>query len=403
MTRILPRTVPHPSRRLRVRGGPAKAVTIADLQAMALRRLPRFSAEYLEGGAEDERALDWNRCAFDAYPMAPRVLRDISAVDLGTTVLGQPAALPMAIAPTGFNGLLWPDGDRALARAAARAGIPFGQSTVSNATIGHIAGVSGLRHWFQLYVYGPDTVWQALVDTAAAAGCEALVVTVDTPVLGNREWDRRNYAGVDRLTLSAKADILRHPEWLWRTVLRQGRLPGFPNLEPFAPTGQRDLFGISAWTRANMRTEMDWRLLARIRERWAGKLLIKGIQHLDDLRLAIDAGADGVVLSNHGGRQLDRAATPLHLIAPARAVTGPDFTILVDSGFRRGADIVTALALGANAVLTGRATLYGLAAGGMDGAARAIAILREEMHRTMQILGVTRVADLSPAIFARKP
>ena len=187
---------------------------------MALRRLPRFSAEYLEGGAEDERALTGNRAAFDDFRMAPRILRDISSVDLSTTLLGKPMALPFGIGPTGFNGLLWPDGDRALAAAAGAAGIPFGQSTVSNASIAHVASVPGLRHWFQLYCYGPDTVWQSLLDSAQAAGCEALVVTVDTPVIGNREWDRRNYAAPGAPSLSAKLDMLRHPGWLWRTIVQ---------------------------------------------------------------------------------------------------------------------------------------------------------------------------------------
>lgn len=394
--------VAGPRRRLVSRGPAARAETIDDLRAMALRRLPRFSAEYLEGGAEDERTLHGNRAAFDDYTLHHRVLCDIRDVDPGVTLWGRRMALPFGIGPTGFNGLLWPDGDRVLAQAAAAAGIPFGQSTVSNATIPHIAAVPGLRHWFQLYCYGPDSVWETLVDTAAAQGCEALVVTVDTPVLGNRAWDRRNYAGPAQLSLSARLDALRHPGWLWRTILRPG-MPRFPALEPFAPPGQRDLFGVAAWTAANMRLEMDWAMLARIRARWPGKLVVKGVLHLDDLRAAVDAGADGVVLSNHGGRQLDRALAPLHLIAPARAAVGPGFAILVDSGFRRGADVVVARALGADAVLMGRATLYGLAAGGPAGVARAIAILRAEVVRTLQLLGVTRMDALSPAVFARGP
>ncbi|MDP2085098.1 MAG: alpha-hydroxy acid oxidase [Gemmobacter sp.] len=395
--------VTGPRRRWVSRGAVARAETIDDLRAMALRRLPRFSAEYLEGGSEDERTLHGNRAAFDDYAVVQRVCRNISAVDLGVDLWGRRMALPFGIAPTGFNGLLWPDGDRVLAEAAAEAGIAFAQSTVSNATIAHVAGVPGGRHWFQLYCYGPDSVWETLVDTAQAQGCEALVVTVDTPVLGNRAWDRRNFAAPAHLSLSARLDILRHPHWLWHTVAKRGRLPGFPNLEPFAPEGKRDLFGISDWTRSNMRLDMDWAMLARIRARWPGKLLVKGVLHMDDVRAAIEAGADGVVLSNHGGRQLDRALAPLHAVAPARAVAGPGFPILVDSGFRRGADIVMALALGADAVLLGRATLYGLAAGGRVGAARAIAILTAEVRRAMQLLGAPRVADLTPGIFGRGP
>ena len=376
----------------------ARAQTIGDLRAMAMRRLPRFSAEYLEGGAEEEVTMRRNRAAFDAHIFKPRVIRDVSRRDLSRTVLGQKRALPFAIGPTGFNGLLWDQGDHALARAAAKAGIPFGQSTTSNRSVGAFADIPRLAHWFQLYLFGDDTVFPQIIAAADRAQCEALIVTVDSPVLGNREWDRRNYRlGLD-LSWSAKFDMLMHPGWMAR-ILKKG-FPPFPNLEPFIPEAERNLFGVARWCAKHHRSAISWDNIATIRRLWPRQLIIKGVQHEDDLRLCIEAGADGIVLSNHGGRQLDRAVAPVELIAPARAQAGPDFTILVDSGFRRGTEIVQALALGADAVLLGRATLYGLAAGGEAGVSRAIEILAAEIDRTIGMLGLTSVDQVGPQVFA---
>ena len=376
----------------------ARAQTIADLRAMAMRRLPRFSAEYLEGGAEEEITMRRNRSAFDAHVFKPRVIRDVSQRDLSKTVLGQKRALPFAIGPTGVNGLLWDKGDHVLASAAAKAGIPFGQSTTSNRSVEAFGDIPNLAHWFQLYLFGDDTIFPQIIASADRANCEALIVTVDSPVLGNREWDRRNYRlGLD-LSWSAKFNMLMHPGWMAR-ILKNG-FPPFPNLEPFIPQEDRNLFGVARWCAKHHRSAISWQNIETIRKLWKRKLIIKGVQHEDDLKMCIEAGADGVVLSNHGGRQLDRAVAPVELIAPARAVAGPNFTILVDSGFRRGTEIVQALALGADAVLLGRATLYGLAAGGEAGVLRAIEILRSEIDRTIGMLGLTSVEDLTPDVFA---
>ena len=376
----------------------ARAQTIGDLRAMAMRRLPRFSAEYLEGGAEEEITMRRNRAAFDAHVFKPRVIRDVSKRDLSRCVLGQTRALPFAIGPTGFNGLLWDQGDHVLARAAAKAGIPFSQSTTSNRSVEAFGDIPSLAHWFQLYLFGDDMIFPQIIAAADRAQCEALIVTVDSPVLGNREWDRRNYRlGLD-LSLSAKLNMLMHPGWMAR-ILKNG-FPPFPNLEPFVPEADRNLFGVARWCAKHHRSAISWDNIATIRRLWPRKLIIKGVQHEEDLRLCIGAGADGIVLSNHGGRQLDRAVAPVELIAPARAQAGPDFTILVDSGFRRGTEIVQALALGADAVLLGRATLYGLAAGGEAGVARAIDILATEIDRTIGMLGLTSVNQLGPQVFA---
>lgn len=375
-----------------------RAQSIADLRAMALNRLPRVNAEYLEGGAEDERSLWANRQAFDELEFQSRVLRDVSHISLQRTILGVTSSLPLAIAPTGFNGLLWHRGDLALARAASSKGIAFAQSTVSNATIADVAVTPGLRHWFQLYLYGEDCVWERLLQQAAAAGCETVILTVDSPVHGNREWDRRNYQSGFALTFSSKLDMLCHTRWMWQ-VFRHG-LPSFANLAQFTPGPDRTLYSVARWALANQRPQMDWATVAQIRRAWPGKLLIKGVTNVADVRVAMDAGLDGVVLSNHGGRQLDRSVVPLRLVRQARAAVKSGFALLVDSGFRRGSDIVQALALGADAVLLGRAMLYGLAAGGEAGVRRAIDILATEISRTVALLGLRSVDELSPEVFA---
>ena len=394
---------PQPSvglwpQRRRHHKGLGHALSIEDLRHQALRRLPRINAEYLEGGSEDEHSLQGNRRAFDAAHFAPRVLRDVSSVDLTRNILGKRHALPFAIAPTGFNGLLWHQGDRALAQAAAQAGIAFCQSTVSNMALSEMTDVQGLRHWFQLYLYGDEDIWGQLMGQAAQAGCDVLLLTVDSPVHGHREWDRRNYRAGFVPRLSSKIDMLCHPRWMWQ-VMRHG-LPSFPNLTQFVAPDRRDLYGVASWALAHQVPSTNWATVARIRALWPGKLLIKGVGHLDDVRLARDAGLDGVVLSNHGGRQLDRAASPLQLLRQARAQVGQDFGLLVDSGFRRGSDIIQALALGADAVLLGRAMLYGLAAGGQAGVERAIGIVAAEIARTLALLGVRSVDELDMEIFS---
>lgn len=386
-----------PQRALYRARNPARALAIGDLRVVALRNLPQVNAEYLEGGAENKRTLAGNRSAFDAFAFAPRVLRNVTQVDTSRMNLGKPSRLPFAVAPAGFNGLLRPRGNVAWARATARADIPFGRSTVSNAPLAEIAGAGAQRHWFQLYLYGPDGVWTRMIETARDAGCEAVLVTVDTPVLGNREWDRRNYRSGFTPSWRSRADMRLHPGWMWR-VLRHG-LPNFSNLVPFIPGPDKGPYRFAVWSLANQRPDVDWATIVKIRKAWSGKLLINGVQHIDDVRAAIAHGLNGVVLSNYGGRQLDRAVAPIRLVRPARAVAGPHFTILVDRGFRRGTEIVQALAFGADAVLVDRAVLYGLAATGEAGATRAIKILAGEISRTLALLGATSLADLSPAIF----
>jgi (S)-mandelate dehydrogenase len=362
-----------------------KALSIEDLRQMARRRLPGFVFEYLEGGAEDEVTLRRNRTAFRQLEFVPRTLVRSGSVDPSKSILGSRSSLPVVIAPTGFCGLFARDGDLCLAAAAASAGIPFVQSIVSNALIESVAKTGGLRHWMQIYVFRSPAFTEQVVARALAADCEALVITTDATIYGNREWDRRNYAKGTDPTFANKLDIMRHPRWMM-DVLAKG-IPPFQNLLDFLPPGQRKLADAATWSREEVDPDLDWERVAWIRSLWPRKLIIKGVLSIDDAARARDAGANGIVLTNHGGRQLDGTISPMTVLPAITKDYRQDMTILVDSGFRRGTDVVKALALGADAVLLGRAALYGLAAGGEAGAKRALTILGEEIRRTLALLG----------------
>lgn len=345
---------------------------------MALRRLPSIAAEYLEGGAEDELSLAANRAGFDALRFRPRLVDDRAP----------PRALPTfpyVIAPTGLNGLYWRGADLALARAAAAAGVPFTQSTVSNVLLEEVAAVPGIEHWFQLYLFSQMSLVESLLERAAKVGVETLVVTIDANTFGNREWNTRLYASEARPGLAARLDVLRHPRWLAQ-VYRHG-LPGFPNIADWLGEGARDLLEASRWLRQNIAPTVSWRELEQVRRLWSGRMLVKGVTHVEDARRAVALGADGVVLGNHGGRQLDGAVTGMDLLAPTRDALGGQTMVLVEGGVRRGADLLKAYLLGADGAMGGRATLYGVAAGGEPGAARALTILRQEYARACTLLG----------------
>jgi (S)-mandelate dehydrogenase len=306
--------------------------------------------------------------------------------------------LPLVIAPVGGNGLLWPAGDLELAKAAAAAGIPMAQSTVSMTDMSEVAGTGGLRHWFQIYAFDGERVYKRLIERAVAAGSEALVITVDGAVTGNREWDQRSYTAPHRLSWRSRLDALLHPDWLIRTIL----IPGMPNLEnlvEFVDRKDPTMSDVRRWIQKND-PRITWKTVARMRELWPRKLLLKGILRTDDVLRAIDAGVDGVVLSNHGGRQLEPTISPLEILRDARRAAGEEFTIVIDSGFRRGSDVAVALALGADAVMLGRAALYGLAAGGQIGASKALDILRSELDRVLALIGVSTVRALAPDALA---
>jgi L-lactate dehydrogenase (cytochrome) len=374
----------------------SRALTIADLRAAARRRTPRAVFDYTDGAAEAETSARRAEAAFRRVEFRPRVLRDVTTVDPTTTVLGRPAALPLAFAPTGFTRMMHHQGERAVVRVAEAAGIPYALSTLGTTSIEDLAAAApAARKWFQLYVWRDRGAGKELVERARAAGYEALILTVDVPVAGARLRDARNGLTIPpSLTLRTVLDAATHPSW-WFNLLTTDPLE-FASLTSWAGT-------VAELINRMFDPSLTVRDLSWLRERWSGPLLVKGIQHVDDARMVVDAGADAVVVSNHGGRQLDRAATPLELLPAVVEAVGDRAEVLLDGGVRSGADVVAAVALGARACLVGRAYLYGLMAGGERGVRRAVDILAGELVRTMQLLGADSVDALEPALVRLRP
>ncbi|HEY2276133.1 MAG TPA: alpha-hydroxy acid oxidase [Steroidobacteraceae bacterium] len=377
------------------RGTLARARNIADLRELALRRVPALAFEYVEGGSEDESTLRANRTAFDTLRLLPHTLIDTSRRHLGSTVLAAPAGAPLVIAPTGLNNMLHPEGDLALARAAARRGIPFTLSTLSTTRLEEVAKRAAGRLWMQLYVLKDRAVARDIMQRAAAAGYEALVFTTDCNIFGSREWDQRNFSAPGRPTVRAALDTLRHPRWLYDMLVRHG-IPRFRNVEAFLPPGKASAVGGSTVLPGLFEATITWDDIGWIRQFWRGKLLIKGVLTASDAERALALGCDGIVLSNHGGRSLDSCVAALEVLPEVVAAVRGRLPVIIDGGFRRGTDIVKALALGAEAVMLGRATLYGLAAGGEAGVARALEILCTETERVLGMLGCNSVSELGP-------
>jgi L-lactate dehydrogenase (cytochrome) len=376
-----------------------RAASVDDLRRIARRRLPRGVFDYVDGAAEAERAMACNSADFAAITFRPRVLRDVSAIDTSTTLLGRPLPLPLVFAPTGFTRMCHPEGELAVARAAARADLPYALSTLGTRSIEEVASVSDGRKWFQLYVWRDRGLVKELVDRAETAGFEALVLTVDNPVFGKRERDvRRGFTIPPQVGPSTLIDGAIHPGWTW----------AFVRAEPirFANVVGRDVGdGASAVTLADyINTQFDptlsWRDVEWLRDVWNGPLVVKGVQTVADARLAADVGVDAIALSNHGGRQLDDAPTPISLVAPVVDALGDRVEIICDGGVRRGSDIIKAVALGARAVSIGRAYLYGLGAAGERGVDHVVNLLTTDVRRTMALLGVSSIADLSPELLA---
>jgi (S)-mandelate dehydrogenase len=376
-----------------------QALNIADLRTLAGRRVPGFVYEYAECGAEDEASVRGNRAALERLRLVPRTLVDTSARHQRVTLFGAAANAPLVIAPTGLNGLLHADGDVQLASAAAKFGIPYTLSTVSTTRLEDVARRAGGRLWMQLYVVKDRAVARDIMQRATAAGYEALVFTTDANVFGSREWDRRGYRLPGKPTLAAALDALRHPRWLWEVVLRNG-MPRFRNLEAFLPPSLTPM-GASTVIPRLFDATITWNDIAWIREHWRGKLIVKGVLDVADAERAASLGVDGIVISNHGGRQLDYCVAPIEVLPEIVAAVGSKLTLLIDSGFRRGTDVVKALALGAHAVMLGRATLYGLIAGGEAGVERALTIMTTEIDRVLGQLGCNSVADLTPSLVRR--
>ncbi|OBB70960.1 alpha-hydroxy-acid oxidizing enzyme [Mycobacterium sp. 852014-52144_SCH5372336] len=367
----------------------AAALTIEDLRRIAKRRTPKAAFDYTDGAAEEELSLARARQAFRDIEFHPTILRDVSSVDTSATVLGGHVAQPFGIAPTGFTRLMHTEGETAGARAAARAGIPFALSTLGTASIEDVkqANPHG-RNWFQLYMWKDRDRSMALVERAAAAGYDTLLVTVDVPVAGARHRDTRNGMSIPpALTLRTVLDAVPHPRW-WFDLLTTEPL-SFASLDRWPGT-------VAEYLDTMFDPKVNFDDLVWIKERWPNKLVVKGIQTLDDARTVVGLGVDGIVLSNHGGRQLDRAPVPFHVLPSVAAELGDATEILLDTGVMSGADVVAAVALGARFVLVGRAYLYGLMAGGEAGVDRAVEILSQQVRRTMQLLGVTSLSELGP-------
>ena len=365
------------------------ALTIEDLRRIAKRRTPKAAFDYTDGAAEDEVSLQRARQAFRDIEFHPTILRDVSNVTAEWNVLGQPSVLPFAIAPTGFTRLMHTEGEIAGARAAAAAGIPFSMSTLATCSIEDvIAAVPQGRKWFQLYMWKDRDRSMGLVQRAADAGFDTMLVTVDVPVAGSRLRDVRNGMSIPpALTLRTVLDAVPHPHW-WFDLLTTEPL-SFASLDRWSGT-------VGDYLNTMFDPSVTFDDLAWIKSKWPGKLVVKGIQTLDDARAVVDRGVDGIVLSNHGGRQLDRAPVPFRLLPAVARELGRDTEILLDTGIMSGADIVAAIALGARCTLVGRAYLYGLMAGGEAGVTRAIDILQSGVLRTMALLGVTCLEELSP-------
>jgi isopentenyl diphosphate isomerase/L-lactate dehydrogenase-like FMN-dependent dehydrogenase len=372
-----------------------KAVNIEDLRRMAKRHLPRICFDFIEGGLEDERGLERNETAFGKVALVPRYLVDVSKRDLSTTLFGRRYALPFGIAPTGIIGLFRRGGDLMLAQAAVAADMPFIMSGTSTASIEALAKVAPNHGWYQLYGARDRKISEDMIRRVRDAGLSTLVLTVDVPIGSKRERNIRNgFIRPYKLKPSVMLEALRHPAWL-ADYFRHGGMPYFDNWQPYAKAGARPE-EVADFLATQTPSSQTWQDFENYRRLWPGKLVVKGVMHLDDARRLADMGVDGIMVSNHGGRQLDRAPSPLEVLLPITQAVGSRVTVMFDSGVRRGADIVIARCLGARFVFCGRATLYGCAANGGAGAKRAIDILRDEIDRALAQIGCPSFDQLGP-------
>jgi L-lactate dehydrogenase (cytochrome)/(S)-mandelate dehydrogenase len=377
-------------------GAADRAYNIADLRELARRRLPRGLFEFVDRGTEDEVALRNNRAAFERIKLVPRNLVDVSTRRLDTTLFGKRIAMPLAVAPTGSAGLMWYQGEIALARAAAAAGIPCSVATGSITSLEDVQRLAGGMLWFQIALWPDRSMSHKLVDRARAAGYEALIVTIDGPVAANREYNLRNgYTIPFSFTRRNVGDVLAHTGWLTGVLARYMMNGGMPRYVNY-PTEVKQRITASPMGKARLVTDnATWDDLRELRRIWPHALIVKGVLSAEDAQLAAACGADGIIVSNHGGRAFDSSPAPIDVLPHIADAVGARVTVLVDSGFRRGSDVVKALALGAKAVLIGRPTLYGVAVAGEAGAARAIGLFREEMDRVLALLGCVSVDELA--------
>ena len=374
---------------------PEKVLNIEDLRELARRRLTNGLFEFCDRGSEDDIALQHNRMALKRIKLRSRILNDTSARHTQSEIFGGEIDMPVIIGPTGPAGFVWYRGELALAKAARKAGIPFTLASTSNTPMERIINEGGGRQWFHLYIWRDMEASLEAIPRARKAGFEALILTVDSTVPYNREFDVRNGTSFPvRITPRNIFDVLTHPRWLFGTafryVLSEGHLPKYVNINIPENLSATDLKNFLF-----KNDSLDWEFLKKIREMWPKKLIVKGVMHPADATKCLEIGADAIVVSNHGGIASDAALAPIDVLPEIRREVGDKIPIIVDSGFRRGSDILKGLALGADAVIVGRATLYGVAAAGETGAFRALEILQSEIKRTMGVMGLTNLKDIT--------
>lgn len=368
--------------------------TIADLRSLAQKKVPSVMFDYLQGGSEEELTLRWNREAYAQWEFVPRVLRDVEKVDLSTTIQGVNIGLPIITAPTGMSRMFHYQGERAAAKATHAAGTAYSLSTVSTCSIEHVAAVSQGPKFFQIYAWHDRKMVADFIERCKRAHYDGLMLAVDLPALGKRERDLRNGHGRPAvLRRNTALGALSRPVWLYRFLTSpKWRMA---NMTEHLPYGA-DALKVIDTVNAQFDATVDWKRAEEMMAQWGGKFMLKGIQSVADAELAADMGASGIIISNHGGRQLDGSPATLSLLPAIAKAVGHRTEVLLDGGIERGSDVVKALALGAKGVLIGKAYLYGLAAGGEEGVARTYAILRDEMERVMRLIGCSSVKELGP-------
>ncbi|MFN0029471.1 MAG: alpha-hydroxy acid oxidase [Acidimicrobiales bacterium] len=381
----------------------SRAANVEDLRGLARRRLPSGVFDYIDGAAEDERSLADATAAFARIGFSPRVLRDVSAIDTTTTLFGRTLPFPVVLSPTGFSRIADPQGELAVARAARRANLSYTLSTMATRSIEEVRSVSDGDLWFQVYVWRDRALVASMLERAAAAGYSTIVITVDTAVLGRRERDvRRGFTLPPKIGLDTILSGALKPSWTAAFVRAEPIV--FANMAT-SGTGVGDgstAVNLAQYINSQFDPALSWADIDWFRRQWKGRVVIKGIQSVADARLAVEHGVDAIALSNHGGRQLDGAPAPIDLVAPVADAVGGSVTILCDGGVRRGSDIVKALALGADAVMIGRAYLYGLGAAGERGVDHVLQFLQEGMTRTMALCGAASVKELDRDLIAAR-
>ena len=379
----------------------ARAASVGDLRRIAKRRLPSGVFDYIDGAAEDELTSRRNRAAYQRVEFRPRVLRDVTVVDARTSLLRREMRFPLVLAPTGFTRIADPQGELAVARAAARAGIPYTLSTLATRSIEEVAAVSDGSLWFQVYVWKDRGLVKELIERARAAGYETLMLTVDTAVFGKRERDlRRGFSLPPSIGLDTIVDGIVHPGWTWRFI--RSEPIRFANVVGRGVDDGSDPVTLAEFIPTQFDPALSWADIEWMRSIWNGPIVIKGIQGIEDALLAVDVGVEAIALSNHGGRQLDGAPPPFEILPSVVEAVGGRVEIICDGGVRRGSDIVKAVALGATCCMAGRAYLYGLGAAGEAGVDHVLAMLEADVRRTMALCGVTSVGDLTPELLHRR-